>query len=62
MFPDLTLERAGEILQDSVCIYQALIPGRPTLAVEGNAEAVRIGDWKIHRDGKGGLTVDKTTR
>jgi hypothetical protein len=54
--------KAGEILQDSVAIYQALIPGRPPFPVEGNVGAVRVGNWKIRRDSESGLAVDKTPR
>ena len=54
--------KAGEVLQSSVCIYQALIPGRSPVAVVGNADAVRVGDWSLHRNGDGGLAVYKTAR
>lgn len=54
--------RAGDVLQDTVCIYQALVPGRTLLSVEGNADTLRISDWHIRRQADGGLTVDKTSK
>ena len=53
---------AGEVLQDSVCVYQAIIPGRTSLAVAGNAEAVRVGHWSLRRDRDGGLQVGQSSR
>jgi hypothetical protein len=54
--------QAGEVLQDSVCIYQARLPGRLSLAVEANAEAVRIGDWRVRRAAEGGLVAEQISR
>ena len=46
--------RAGDVLQDSVCVYQALVPGRAPWALEGGPTAIRVGDWHLQRDREGG--------
>jgi hypothetical protein len=52
--------KAGEVLQDSVCIYQAEIPGRTLAAVGGTLDLVTVGAWTVERAADGRLTVKKT--
>jgi hypothetical protein len=51
--------KAGEVLQDSVCIYQAQVPGhKPTLA-KGDARRVVLGKWTVELAENGQLSVRK---
>jgi hypothetical protein len=41
--------RAGETLQESLCVYQPLLPGRAALQVSGEATSIRIGRRTLRR-------------
>jgi hypothetical protein len=49
--------KAGEVLQDSVCVYQAEIPGRSSTLASGDAHRVVLGQWTIERADDGRLSV-----
>jgi len=49
--------KAGEILQDSVCVYQAEIPGRMPISATGGGDRVELGKWMIARAEDGSLSV-----
>jgi hypothetical protein len=51
--------RAGEVLQDSVCVYQAELPGRDPVLASGNVDRVVLGEWTVERAGDGRLTVSR---
>jgi hypothetical protein len=50
--------KAGEVLQDSVCLYQPLLADRATTAVTRDGNMVRIGRWHIRRGEDGALSVE----
>lgn len=52
--------QAGEILQDSVCVYQPEIPGREAAAVSGGVDRVTVGKWTVERAAAGRLSVRRT--
>jgi hypothetical protein len=39
--------KAGEVLQDSVCVYQAKTPGHKPSPVTGDAHRVMVGEWEV---------------
>ena len=49
--------KAGEVLQDSVCVYQPLLAGRAPREVKSETNTLRIGDWRI-RHQEDGLSVE----
>jgi hypothetical protein len=49
--------KAGTILQDSVCIYQPLLPGRPISQVRSEGNTLHVGAKSLLRSGDGALTV-----
>jgi len=48
-----------EVLQDSACVYQALVPGREPVEATGNSATVKLGAWTIHCAADGHLTFEK---
>jgi len=46
--------RAGDLLLDTVCVYQAILPGRSAMKIAGDTRTVRVGERRIRcgRDGK----------
>ena len=53
------LAKDGEILQDSVCIYQAEVPGCTLTPAAGDPDRVTLGEWLIARTAEGRLSVTK---
>ncbi len=51
--------KAGEVFEDSVCVYQPEISGRTPSSVSGDASHVIVGAWSVTRDSDGHLTVSK---
>ena len=51
--------KAGEVLQESVCVYQPLLAGRAPGGAKSDANTLRIGDWKIRSGEDGGLSMEK---
>jgi hypothetical protein len=51
--------KVGEILQDSVCVYQAQVPGHKASLVKGDARRVALGKWIVERAEDGQLSVRK---
>ena len=54
--------KAGEVLQDSVCVYQPIVGGRTPAEAKGDANSLQIGDWRIRRGNDGELSLKNTTR
>jgi hypothetical protein len=54
------LAKAGEVLQDSVCVYQAQGPGLTPIPATGNADRVVLGNWTVDRASDGKLSVKKS--
>ena len=52
--------KAGEVLADSVCVYQAELPNRAPLIAKGDAHRVNLGEWIVERADDGRLTVTKS--
>jgi len=50
--------KAGEVMQDSVCVYQAETPGHKPAPAASDAQGVVIGEWRVERgeDGRISLT------
>ena len=51
--------KAGDVLLETVCVYQPILPTRAPYQVAGDMASVRVGDWRINRDGSGGLSVER---
>jgi hypothetical protein len=51
--------KAGEVLQDSVCIYQAERPGYDPILAAGTSKRVSLGKWIVERAEDGKLSVTK---
>ena len=51
--------KKGEVMQESVCVYQAIIPGKEMAPVTGTATAVEFGPWKLSRGSDGGVSLLK---
>jgi hypothetical protein len=49
--------RSGEVLQDSVCVYQAASPDHPALPVSGNVNHIVAGEWTVERSADGALSI-----
>jgi hypothetical protein len=49
--------KAGDVLSDSVCVYQAEAPNHATLLAKGDAHRVTMGDWIVERAEGGRLAV-----
>ena len=49
--------KKGEVMQDSVCVYQCMIPGREPAKVSGSADRLEVGPWIISRAEDGKLNV-----
>ena len=49
--------KAGEVLADSVCVYQAELPDLCALIAKGDAHRVNLGEWIVERADDGRLTV-----
>jgi hypothetical protein len=52
--------KAGELLQDSVCIYQPEIPGRTPALASGDTHRVALGEWTVERGDESRLYVNKS--
>jgi hypothetical protein len=50
----------GEVFADSVCIYQAELPNRPSPLAQGDARRVTVGEWIVERADDGGLALKKS--
>jgi hypothetical protein len=48
----------GEMLLDTVCVYQPIVNGSTPARATPEAEAVRIGDWKVRRSENGELSLE----
>jgi hypothetical protein len=51
--------KKDEVMAQSVCVYQALLPNREAAAVSGSADAVECSSWKITRADDGSVTVSR---
>ena len=51
--------KARDVLQDSRCVYQPLIGGRPPHPVKLGTNNLKVGDWSIRLNDADGLTVEK---
>jgi hypothetical protein len=52
--------KAGDVLQDSVCVYQAEVPGGTPGEAAGNPDRITIGDWTVRRMEDGQLSAIQT--
>ena len=53
--------KAGEILQASVCVYQALVPGNRPTSATGDARHVMLGGWNVVRSEDGHVAAHRLT-
>jgi len=53
--------KAGEVLQDSACVYQAEVPGHAPVLATGGANRVVVGDWVVERVEDGHLSITKSS-
>jgi hypothetical protein len=49
--------KAGDVLQDSVCVYQAERPGHDVVFAAGTPRRVTLGPWTVERGDDGRLSV-----
>ena len=52
--------KTGEVLQDSVCVYQAERPGHKATLATGTPKRVSLGEWTVERAEDGKLSVKKS--
>jgi hypothetical protein len=52
--------KTGEVLQDSVCVYQAERPGHSPILATGTPKRVSLADWTVERTEDGKLSVTKS--
>ena len=55
-----TFPPEGEVLLDTVCVYQPLLTGRKAIEVAGDATALKVGEWEIRRRTNGQLLVERS--
>jgi hypothetical protein len=51
--------KSGDVLLETVCIYQPILPTRSPYQVAGNMASVRVGPWRISRDASGGVNAER---
>ena len=54
--------KAGEVLQDSACIYQAEVAGRVPAAATGGPDSIELGEWTVRRAEDGRLSATRAPR
>jgi len=54
--------KAGDVLQDSVCVYQPLVPGRAASEVRQETDALHVAGCHIRRDADGALVIKGEVR
>jgi hypothetical protein len=54
--------KEGDILMDSIGVYQAIVPGKTPAAVKAVTDGVQIGDQVIRRDSNGKLSMEGNVR
>jgi hypothetical protein len=53
--------KAGEVLLDSVCVYEPIVIGRTPANIKHTADQLQIGDWTITRKDDDALTIHHAT-
>jgi hypothetical protein len=49
--------KAGDVLLDSVCVYQPVVDGRTPATATRDADSVKVGDWRVRREKSGELSL-----
>jgi hypothetical protein len=51
--------KAGDVLLETVCVYQPVLPTRAPYEATGNMVSVRVGAWNVTRDASGALSAER---
>jgi hypothetical protein len=54
--------KEGDILQDSVCVYQPIVAGRTPSKVERKGDVLQIGSARVRRNNAGELLLESRTQ
>jgi hypothetical protein len=52
--------RKGDVLLETTCVYQPLLPGRKAMEAAGDATALKVGKWEIRRRMNGQLLMERS--
>ena len=51
--------KAGDVLQESVCVYQPIVAGHTPAEVKQKGDSLEIGDWQIRQSSDGTLSAKR---